>query len=119
MGKLLNPWVILAIILAIGGAATGGYLRGRHDENVEMLADAQKQRTMQDVIEAGIAQGVSQIKVQNTTIRQNLETVTRENTIYRDCKLDPTAFGLLNAALEARAAPAAGNRIVPAVDPAD
>lgn len=119
MGRLLNPYLILAVILAIGGAATGGYLRGRHDENVEMLADAQKQRTLQDVIEAGIAKGVSEIKVQNTTIRQNLETITRENTVYRDCKLDAAAFSLLNAALEGRAAPAAGHDLVPAADSVD
>lgn len=119
MRSLLNPWVILAIILALAGATTAGYLRGRHDENVEMLADAQKQRTLQDVIEAGIAKGVSQIKVRNTTIKQNLETITRENTVYRDCKLDAAAFGLLNAALEGRAAPAAGSSVVPAADPAE
>ncbi|MCE5292921.1 MAG: hypothetical protein LLG14_27310 [Nocardiaceae bacterium] len=119
MRALINPWVILAIILALGGATTAGYLRGRHDENVEMLADAQKQRTMQDVIEAGIAKGVSQIKVQNTTIKQNLETITRENTVYRDCKLDPVARGLLDAALEGRAASAVDHGIVPATDPAD
>lgn len=119
MKAFLNPWAILGLVLLLGATATTGYLRGRHDENVEMLADAQKQRTMQDVIEAGIAQGVSQIKVQNTTIKQNLETITRENVVYRDCKLDDRAFGLLNSALEGRAAPAADHSVVPALDPAD
>lgn len=119
MRALTNPWVILGLLLAFIGVGTAGYLRGRHDENVEMLADAQKQRTMQDVIEQGIAKGVSQIKVQNTTIRQNLETITREQIQYRDCRLDPAARGLLDAALEGRAAPAAGDRIVPATDPVD
>lgn len=27
-----NPWVILAVVLALLGAAAGGYMKGRHDE---------------------------------------------------------------------------------------
>ena len=119
MRSLINPWVLLGILILLAATATGSYLRGRHDENNAMLAAQEKQRTLNEVIETGIAKGVSQMKVTNMTIRQNLETITRENTIYRDCKLDPAAFGLLNQALAGEGAVAPGDRVVPASGPVD
>lgn len=119
MRSLLSPWAILAIVVLLGATAATSYLRGRHDENIAVLAAQQKQRTLEEVIETGIARGVSRMHVRNTTIRQNLETITRENTVYRDCKLDPAALGLLNGALTGQAPVAAGDRIVPAADSLD
>lgn len=113
MRSFLNPWVILGLLVLLGGTATASYLRGRHDENIAVLAAQGKQRSLEEIIETGIAKGVSRMKVQNTTIRQNLETLTRESVVYRDCKLDPAAFGLLNSALTGQAPVAAGNRVVP------
>jgi hypothetical protein len=114
----LNPWILLGLLVLLGATAAGSYVRGRHDENTAMLAAQAKQRTLDEVIEAGVAKGVSQIKVQNTTIKQKLETLTRENVIYRDCKLDPATRGLLDAALQGKAAQPAGDSVLPAPNPA-
>jgi hypothetical protein len=110
---LLNPWAILALLVLLAGTATASYLRGRHDENNAMLAAQTKQRSLEEVIEAGIARGVSQIKVKNTTVRQTIESKTREIPVYRDCRNDPAVVGMLNDLLAGKASLPAGGGVVP------
>jgi uncharacterized protein HemX len=115
---LPNPWIIVGVLVAVLGAGGSGYMKGRLDQKNAAVAKTEKQRTLQETIERGIAEGVAQIKVENTTIRQKLETVVRENHHYIDCKLDPTAFGLLNDVLTGTKSVRPGDRVMPEADAA-
>ncbi len=115
---LPNPWIALAVVLCVLGAGTSGYMKGRLDAKNAAAAAQIKQRTLQESIERGVAEGVAKIKIENTTIRQRLETITREKTFYVDCRHDPVAFGLLNDVLTGAKSVSPGDRVVPKADPA-
>ena len=62
---------------------------------------------------------IAKIRVQHTTIRQEVEREIRENVVYRDCQHSPVQLQRINAALTgARPEPAGGGKLPPA-DPAD
>lgn len=119
MLKLLNPWVILILLGALVSAGGVGYVKGKNDQKGIYAREVVKQKTLNEAIEAGIAKGVSQIKVTNTYIRGRLETITRENTVYLDCKHHPDALRLLNDIITGKASVSSGESVVPAADPAD
>lgn len=118
MRSLLNPWVILALIVLLGGTATASYLRGRHDEATATLAQIALEQRVIDAAERGAAKGVSGLKVTNTYVKGKVETITREVPVYRDCRHDPAVLGLLNDLLSGKTSVPAGDRIVPAAEPA-
>jgi len=41
---MMNPWAILAAVLAVVAAAVGGYFKGDHDRNVAWVAQVEKDR---------------------------------------------------------------------------
>ena len=112
MLKWLNPWVLLAFILALAGATGYGIHLGKSLEQAKMA----EQLSLREQIQQTLAEEVSKIKVTNTTIRGKVETITRENTIYRDCKHSPDTLGLLNDILAGKVSKPAGDSVVPATD---
>jgi hypothetical protein len=110
--KLLNPWAILAVVLAIVGAGGYGIHLGR---GLEVAARA-KEMTLQEKLQHTIAEEVSKIKPVNRTRVEKVETITREVPVYRDCRHDPAVLGLLNDLLTAKRTLPAGEGVVPAVD---
>lgn len=119
MLKLLNPWVILIALVALASAAGFGYIKGKNDQKGIYAREAVKQQTLHEAIEAGIAKGVSKMKITNTYTRGRLETIVRENTVYLDCKHHPDALRLLNDILAGKASVAPGSSVVPAPDSVD
>jgi len=113
MLKWLNPWVILAFILALAGATGYGIHLGKSLEQ----AKQGRQLSLEQKIQTTIATEVSKIKVTNTVVRGKVETITRENIVYRDCRNDPAVVGLLNDILAGKTSVAAGDRKLPAVEP--
>lgn len=114
MLKFLNPWVLLAVLLAVAGAGAYGIHVGR---GLEQAARA-KEMSLEQRIQLTLATEVSKLKVTNTTIRQTIQEKTREVPVYRDCRNDPTVVGLLNDILAGRATVPAGGGILPAADTA-
>ncbi len=114
MAAFLNPWVILAGVLALAGAGAYGVHVGR---GLEIAAHA-KEKSLEERIQQTLAQEVSKIRVVNKTIQGKVETITRENTVYRDCHHDPATLGLLNDILTGKVAEPTGGSVVPAADAA-
>ncbi len=112
MASFLNPWALLAIVLALAGAGAYGIHVGR---GMEIAARA-KEKTLEERIQLTIADEVSKIRVVNKTIQGKVETITRENTVYRDCHHDPATLGLLNGILTGTITEPAGNSVVPATN---
>lgn len=113
----MNPYAllgagILALLLAVGGFRFGvKYQRGQEARAEKLIAKVSEQAQL------GAAEAIAKIEMKTTTIRQQLETVTREVPVYRDCRNTPDGMRLINEAL--RSPGASGGRVVPAADAPD
>lgn len=123
MKALLNPWVLLAALLVLGGTNAFSYWRGGVNKQHAMeSAAAREQRVADKVYNAALsatAQEIAKIEVKHVTINRKLEKEVRTERVYAECQHTDAGFRLLNDALTNRAAnePAGGGG-VPAVDPA-
>lgn len=119
----MNPYFIIAALIAVGVLTGGAYYQGRQDGSNAELA---RQKRDDDIIRissaaaaASSAEAISKIEVKNTTIRQTLEKEVHENTMYVDCRSGDLARSLLNSTIGAApAASAASGGGVPATGPA-
>ncbi len=99
--------VMLLAVILVGI----GYKAGSDSTRlaIQETADAVEQRT---------AKRISAIKVVRQTINGQVREVVRENTVYRECLVDPDLQRLLNSAREGKAVadsimPAAGSGAAP------
>ncbi len=97
------PYVLLAAVSATSVAGLGGYLWGRSDgralEAGQQVADEALIATVATAAQTAAAREIAGIEIKNTTIRQTVESKTRENTVYRDCRHADGVLDLVNAAL--------------------
>jgi hypothetical protein len=107
MNPIPLPWMLLAFLIAVGGAGATGYWKGGKDTGNRIAADlartAAATREAQDAALNAAAEHIAKLDVKSTTIRQKTEVITREIPIYGDCRHDPRTLGLLNDALGASA----------------
>ncbi len=112
----MNPYVILAVVLAWGASVGGAFWYGtgvgkdgeiaNQAENKQLILDAREQAQL------GAADAIAQIKVRNTTVQGKVETLVRENVVYRDCKHDDVGLLIVNEALTGnRPQPAGGSKL--------
>lgn len=123
--SILNPWVILAIILSLGAAGTGGYFKGGADNEARHVkADLAATRKVLDGFTEA-AKDMNGIAGQFTAISQDLDrnigTISRnfrngasQHPLSPDCRPDAFRVQSLSAAIGA-ANTAAGRGASPAV----
>ena len=113
----MNPWLILAGLLALAGAFGSGvsvgnkWAEGRQAIENNHIAEAV------DAANTASAQAIAGIKVTNKTIQNQLEKQIETHTVYTDCRLDPVGLQLANQALEGRTK-RSGDSKLPEADPA-
>lgn len=96
---MVNPWGLVIAGVATVGIATGSfvsgvkYQRGQDARAEQLVAEALEQA------QVGAAKAIAENKPQTTIIKQKLETITRVEEVYRDCRHTPDAMRLLNDAL--------------------
>lgn len=117
---MLNPWVILAALVALSSLTGGAYIKGRGDGAAGVVAkqahdDQLRMETLQ-LAQQGAAEAIAAIEVKNVTIRQKLETRIVDNPVYRDCVTDDGMLKLTNEAITGQPAP---DSVVPGADPDD
>jgi hypothetical protein len=97
----MNPYLLLAALIAVGALTGGAYYQGRQDgANGELATQAREDSAIAKGAAAAAsaaAVAISGIDVKNVTIRQTLEKEVHENTVYRDCRSGPLAVGMLNS----------------------
>lgn len=59
----------------------------------------------------GAADAIAKSKVRHTIVQGKVETIIRENPVYRDCTHDDPTLRLLNEALTGRAGPASNGSV--------
>lgn len=95
----LNPWLILAAVIALGASHTYAYVKGGAARENSMLAEQMRQDELVEKFEQSTAQQIAAIEVKHVTVRQQLETQIREKPVYRDCIADQRVLDTVNEAI--------------------
>lgn len=117
----MNVYFWLAAVLAFGLVTAAAYRQGRVDGRAACEAaearDRQVAQIAGDAAASAAAREIRQIKIQHTTIRQEVEREVRSNVVYRDCSHGPEQLQRINAALTgAEPGPAPDRGQLPAAD---
>lgn len=103
---MMSPWAALAAVLLWVASVAGSFIYGN---SVGKDAEAVKQTEIKQAIEdtretarQGAASEIAKIKVRSTTIQGKIQTVVRDNPVYRDCQLDAAGLQLVNEALTSK-----------------
>lgn len=114
----LNPWLMLGASLVAVGAMSGAYVKGRSDGKAVIVAKQAREdqirfETLQ-LAQQAAAEEIARIQVVNRTIYAKATHEIVEKPVYRDCRHDAGALGLLNDALtNTEPAEPANDRSVP------
>lgn len=99
-----NPYVIILVIVTHIAVAIMAYNRGGNDrENMIKARSADITKAIEDTREQarlGTAQAISQIHLNQVTIKGRVEHEIETHTVYRDCVHTPDSMRLINAALQ-------------------
>ena len=113
----MNPWIIIAALLAVAGA----FFYGEHTGAAgEIAKQAKLDNVIQKVTEAaqtGAATAIAANKPINQTIVQKATREVQTNTVYRDCLNTAGQLRNINQALTGAAQPA-GDSQLPSPGPA-
>ena len=95
----MNPYIIIAALLAVLGAGASGFKLGRDSVIAgQAREDAQIEKAVQ-AANTATAEAIAGLKPKYTTIQNKLEKQIIENVVFRDCKLNAESFKLVNEAL--------------------
>lgn len=104
----MNPYLIIAALLAVLGAGAGGFKLGADHE---LASQAREDAHVAKAVEAATnvsAQAIATLKPVYTTIQNEVQREIRTNTVFADCKLPVDSLRLVNQAL--------GGGTIPTVD---
>lgn len=114
----MNPYLIIAALVAVLAAGAGGFTLG---SDHEIAAQAREQKHIAEAVDAATqaaAQAIAKIKIVNQKITQEVRHETTTETVYRDGRCAHTDNGLriVNQALDPSAAFAVGGGKLPKAD---
>ena len=112
----MNPYIIIAFLLALAGAGAGGFKLG---SDHEVASQATKEDLVAEAVDAAnnvSAAAIAALKVKTTTINSEVQHEIRTNTIYGDCSHSPAGLRLVNAALDPSSAFSLGDGKLPKAD---
>ena len=108
----MNPWILLIVAAVFG---SGGYKFG---SDHEIASQAREQNHIAEAVDAAnatSATAISQIRVTNTTIANEVQREIQTKTVYTDCRHSPDGLRLVNEAITN--AKSAGDSKLPAASP--
>jgi hypothetical protein len=112
----MNAYAGLGVMaLWIASIAGAGWAGMSYQEAADTAKTAQIEQAIRDTREAanqGAADAISKIVVRNTTVQGRVETIVRENPVYRDCQHAPDQLRNINEALTGRTG-STGDRSLP------
>lgn len=97
----MNPYLIIAFLVAILGAGAGGFKLGADHE---VAAQAREQNHIAEAVDAAntaSAEAIAKLRPKFTTIQNEVQREIRTNTVYADCRHSQEALKLVNKALSA------------------
>lgn len=103
----MNPWVALGAVTLWVASVAGSFFYGQSvGTDAEKVKQSEIKQAIEDTREQarqGAASEIAKIKVRNTTIQGRLQTVVRDNPVYRDCQHDAAGMQLINEAITGKA----------------
>lgn len=118
----MNLTAILVALLAVGALTGGAYWQGRRDGAAGELATQKREedvaRVSREAAAQATAEAIGKIKVQRTTIQNEVQHEVSERVVYRECVHSPEQLQRLNAALTGEPAKPAGRGLMPSADTA-
>lgn len=116
----MNPWAIVAGLLAAAAACAYSYSAGREHQAAQCQAASARERQVAqiavDAAASAAARAIAAIKVQHRTVAQEIQREIVDRPVYRDAECSHSAEQLqrINAALTgASAAESAGGGVLP------
>lgn len=111
----MNVTAILAVVVLWGASVAGSFFYGQGiGKDGEIANQAKLDKAITDTREAarlGAADEIAKIKVRNTTVQGKVETIIRDNPVYRDCVHDAVGLRVINEALTGKSGPASGSEL--------
>lgn len=95
----MNPYLIIAVLLAFAGVGAGGFKLGKDYEYASQAREDQHIAEAVDAANAASAQAIAGLKIVNKTIQNEVRREVETNTIYRDCVIPANGVQLANQAL--------------------
>lgn len=95
----MNPYLIIATLVAVLAAGAGGFKLGADHE---VAAKAREDKHITEAVKAAnkaSAEAIAKIKVVNKTVQNEVQREVQNNIVYRDCKHTSDGLRLLNEAL--------------------
>lgn len=113
MSKLINPYVLAGVLVAVIGAFGFGMRVGRLNE---VASKARLEQTLAEIerrTQDAVAKQIAGIEIKHLTIQGRVHEILRTETVYRDCVTGDDVVRLLDSARANRPADAAGDRKLP------
>jgi len=95
----MNPYIIIACLLAVIGSGAGGFKLGIDHEQASQAREDQHIAQAVDAANAASAQAIASLKIVHKNISNEVRREVETNTIYRDCVLPANGVQLANQAL--------------------
>ncbi len=111
----MNPWLLLAVVLAWGASVGGAFFYGEGVGEARVKAGQKDRddlvREIRDAGQKGAAEAIAKLKPRNVTIRQEIAREIETHHVYSDCRIPPHGVRLANEAITGRAEPAGGGEL--------
>jgi len=95
----MNPYLIIAALVAVLAAGAGGFKLGADHEVAAQAREDQHIATAVEAANVTSATAIAALKPVYTTIQGKVIHETSTNTVYADCHQSPDGLRLVNQAL--------------------
>lgn len=95
----MNPYIIIFVLVALGGAGAGGFKLGADHEIASQAREQNHIAEAVDAANATAAQAIATLKPKYTTIQGKVIHETSTNTVYADCHQSVNGMRLVNQSL--------------------
>ena len=99
----MNPYVLVAALLAMAAAGWGGFSLGVDHEKANQADQKELMAAVADEATNAMAKAVGALRPKYTTIQSEVQREIKTNTVFADCKLPAASLRLINQALDPRA----------------
>lgn len=113
---MFSPYLFIASMLISLAAFVGGLKVGIDHERAGQISTKDLVAEAVDAASSAAAEAISQIKVKNMTITNEVQHDVQTHTVYADCHLTPSGMQLANQALDPSRAYSLGDGKLPKVD---